>query len=264
MAFLPRTVLMATTFAQPYLVKASINYISGGPSVPIQHGYGLIAAYGLTYFVQGVRDSFFNKRITRFNPNVSLWILTHRYQLCMRWYMHVSFRTMSKIRGGLVAIIYKNMLTIRAENANSSAALSLMSTDVDRITFTAFNIVDLVPSVIQFAIVLVLLALELGATCVAPVILCLICGVAAAQIGRLVPPRQRKWMAAIQKRMGITADVIGAMKGVKVAGLSDKAEVQIEQLRSYELVRSTSFRRMQVCNMLLGKSRLLNDEDTAW
>ena len=167
--------------------------------------------------------------------------------------MHVSFRTMSKIRGSLVTIIYRNMLTIRAENANSSAALSLMSTDVDRITFTTFNIVDLAPSVIQFAIVLGLLARELGSSCVAPVILCLLCGLVAAQIGKLVPPRQRKWMAAIQKRVGITADVIGAMKGVKVAGLSDKAEVQIEELRSYELVRSTSFRRMQVCNMLLGK-----------
>ena len=127
---------------------------------------------------------------------------------------------------------------------------------MDRITFTTFNIVDLVPSIIQFAIVLGLLATELGASCVAPVILCLLCGVVAAQIGRLIPPRQRKWMAAIQKRVGITSDVISAMKGVKVAGLSDQAEVQIEELRSYELLKSTAFRRMQVCNMLLGKTTL--------
>lgn len=55
MAFIPRMGLMGLTFSQPYLVNASIRYISGGPSLPIQYGYGLIAAYGITYFMQGVR-----------------------------------------------------------------------------------------------------------------------------------------------------------------------------------------------------------------
>jgi ATP-binding cassette, subfamily C (CFTR/MRP), member 1 len=166
--------------------------------------------------------------------------------------MHIAFRTMSKIRGALVTIIYRNMLSVRAENANSSAALSLMSTDVDRITFTTFNIVSLGPSIVQLGIALGILGTELGASCVAPVILCIICGVVAGYIGKLVPPRQRRWMAAIQKRVGITSDIIGSMKGVKVAGLSDKAEVQIEDLRTYELKKSVSFRKTQIATLMLG------------
>lgn len=176
--------------------------------------------------------------------------------------MQIAFKTMAKLRGAMVTIIYKNMLTVRAENANSSAALSLMSTDVDRITFTTFNIVNLGPSIVQLGIALGILGTQLGASCVAPVILCILCGVAAAYIGKLVPPRQRRWMAAIQKRVGITSDVIGSMKGVKVAGLSDKAETQIEGLRTYELDKSVSFRKTQVSTLLLSKrfcpdSRLL-------
>src|SRR3569833_3209060 len=102
--------------------------------------------------------------------------------------MHNAIRTKAKIRGALVTIIYKNMLLVRAENANSSAALSLMSTDVDRITFTTFNIVSLGPSVVQRVIALGILGTELGASCIAPVVLCVICVIIADLIGKMVPP----------------------------------------------------------------------------
>ena len=75
----------------------------------------------------------------------------------------------------------------------------------------------------------------------------------AAKLGKLVPPRQRRWMAAIQKRVGITSDVISAMKGVKVAGLSGKVETQVQGLRSYEMEKSVAFRKMQIATSLLGK-----------
>ncbi len=170
--------------------------------------------------------------------------------------MHIAFRAMSKIRGSLVATIFKNMLTVRAETGNSSAALSLMSTDVDRITMTTFFIVNLAPDVVQLGLALGILSTQLGATAVAPIILCLITGSIGAYIGKMVPPRQRRWMAAIQKRVGITSDIVGSMKGVKVAGLSNKAQTQIADLREFELDQSTSFRKTQVATLLLGKQSL--------
>jgi len=94
-----------------------------------------------------------------------------------------------------------------------------MSTDVDRITLTTFMVVHIFPDSVQMVIGLAILGTQLGATAVAPVILGVICIGTAVQLGKLIPPRQRRWMAAIQKRVGITSDIIGAMKGVKVAGL---------------------------------------------
>lgn len=173
--------------------------------------------------------------------------------------MQVAFRTMTKIRGSLVTIIYRKMLKVRAETGNSSAAVSLMSTDVDRITMTTFMYVNLGPDVVQLIIVLAVLGKQYGATAaVAPVILCVICVGLAAWIGKLVPPRQRRWMAAIQKRVGITSDIIGAMKGVKVAGLSEMVETQIQGLRHYELDRSVQFRRVQISTQLLGECSQLS------
>jgi ATP-binding cassette subfamily C (CFTR/MRP) protein 1 len=167
--------------------------------------------------------------------------------------MQIAFRAMTKIRGALVTSIYKKMLTVRAETTNSSAAVSLMSTDVDRIVMTTFMGVNLGPDVVQIVVALCIMGTQIGPTAVAPVVLCGICIGIAAKIGQLVPPRQRRWMSAIQKRVGITADIIGAMKGVKVAGLSVKVDRQIQGLRNFELERSVQFRKLQVTTQLLGK-----------
>jgi len=172
--------------------------------------------------------------------------------------MQVAFRTMTKIRGSLVTIIFDKMLLVRAENNNAAAAVSLMSTDVDRITMTTFMCIHLFPDIVQLAIGLYILSTQLGATAVAPVILCAICIGVAVKIGKMVPPRQRRWMAAIQKRVGITSDVISAMKGIKVAGLSERVDEQVQGLRKYELDRSVQFRKMQITTQLLGEQILTN------
>ena len=52
--------------------------------------------------------------------------------------------------------------------------------------------------------------------------------------------------------IGITSDIIGSIKGVKVARLSDKAETQIQGLRDFELEQSTMFRKLNVVGVVLG------------
>ncbi|KAK3935755.1 P-loop containing nucleoside triphosphate hydrolase protein [Diplogelasinospora grovesii] len=225
LAIIPRLAFVGFSLAQPYLINNTLLYITFHQRLPDYYGYGLIGAWALCYI--GIA-------------------------LTTRGWMHIAFRTMTKIRGALVTTIYKNMLTVRAETGNSSAALSLMSTDVDRITMTALFMVLIIPDIIQLALALWILGTQLGAVSVAPIVLCIICGGIAARIAKLIPPRQRKWMAAIQKRVGITSDIIQSIKGVKVAGLSAKAEKQIEGLRDYELDQSTQFRKIQISSLLLG------------
>ena len=45
----PRLAVVGFSIAQPFLVEATINYITRHASIPVSHGYGLIAAYALTY-----------------------------------------------------------------------------------------------------------------------------------------------------------------------------------------------------------------------
>ncbi len=72
----------------------------------------------------------------------------------------------------------------------------------------------------------------------------------------MVPPRQRRWMQAIQKRVGVTTEAIGSIKGIKMTGLTDKISEQIQGLREFEMEESKRFRRVQIMNILLGSSLL--------
>ncbi|KAK6074727.1 ABC transporter [Seiridium cupressi] len=184
----------------------------------VSYGYGLIGAFGIVYIGAAISNQMFSF-------------------LC--------FRLMVKMRGSLVGMIYRDMLTIRAESKNSSSAMTLMSTDVDRIRMTARWVVDMIPNIVQLGIAMWILSLELGAVCVAPVIVALLCGGGAAGIANLVPRRQRKWIAAIQKRVGITSDILGVMKGVKMLGISEPLSKQIQGLRDFEIAESKRFRKVQ-------------------
>ncbi|KAK9786665.1 hypothetical protein SCARD494_11156 [Seiridium cardinale] len=218
-SWFPRALNIAFLIAQPYLVKTTLGYIMDHDTLPASYGYGLIGAFGIVYIGAAISNQMFSF-------------------LC--------FRLMVKMRGSLVGMIYRDMLTIRAESKNSSSAMTLMSTDVDRICMTARWVVDMIPNIVQLGIAMWILSLELGAVCVAPVIVALLCGGGAAGIAKLVPRRQRKWIAAIQKRVGITSDILGVMKGVKMLGISEPLSKQIQGLRDFEIAESKRFRKVQV------------------
>jgi ABC-type bacteriocin/lantibiotic exporter with double-glycine peptidase domain len=69
----------------------------------------------------------------------------------------------------------------------------------------------------------------------------------------MVAPRQRQWMMAIQKRVGVTSDIFGVIRGVKMTGLSGKVQDQLQGLRDSELKESKRFRRVQIAHVLLSQ-----------
>ena len=81
------------------------------------------------------------------------------------------FRLITMIRGALISLIYQGMLSTRAESGNASSGVGLMSNDVDRITIVTVWIVNIVPCILQVAIALWILGAQLGAVCIAPIIL---------------------------------------------------------------------------------------------
>lgn len=151
----------------------------------------------------------------------------------------------------MVGLLYHDMLLIRAESRNSSSAMSLMSTDVDRITLTARWVVDIIPNLVQVGFAMFVLSTQIGAVCVAPVIVALLCGGGAARVSKMVPGRQRLWMAAIQKRVGITSDILSSMRGIKMTGLAEPITKQIQALRDFELAESRKFRKVQIVSIMM-------------
>ncbi|KAI3537978.1 ABC transporter [Colletotrichum filicis] len=223
---IPRIGMVVFGLAQPLLVQATIGYIQNHNDEPITYGQTLVTAFAITY--------------------LGLAIST-------RWSGQLTHRLITRIRGALIAIIYQNMLTLRAETGNSQAAVALMSTEVERITVASQWCVAIVPNLIQLGFAMWIMSEQLGAVSVAPIIVALLSVSAGIRTGQLIPPRQRRWMQAIQKRVGITTEVIGSIKGVKMSGLTSTVQDQIQGLRDFELDESKRFRRVQILNVLIGQ-----------
>ncbi|KXH37008.1 ABC transporter [Colletotrichum simmondsii] len=223
---IPRVGMVVFGLTQPLLVQTTIEYIQNHSDKPISYGQTLIAAFAITY--------------------LGLAIST-------RWSGQLTHRLITRIRGALIAIIYQNMLTLRAETGNSQAAVALMSTEVERITVAAQWCVAIVPNLIQLGFAMWIMSEQLGAVSVAPIVIALLSVSAGIRTGQLIPPRQRRWMQAIQKRVGITTEIIGSVKGVKMSGLTSTVQDQIQGLRDFELDESKKFRRVQILNVLIGQ-----------
>ena len=78
---------------------------------------------------------------------------------------------MTMMRGELVTLIYAKMMKLQIANVNESAAMTLMGTDVQRIAETFHELlIDIIPSIVQVAIAMYLLYVQLGIVCVAPIL----------------------------------------------------------------------------------------------
>lgn len=77
------------------------------------------------------------------------------------------------IRGSLVSFIYRKTLSLHLNEAKSSAALTLASSDVDRIGLTVESGHEIWASSIETILALVLLQRQLGWASIAPVLLAL-------------------------------------------------------------------------------------------
>ncbi|KAK1636315.1 ABC transporter [Colletotrichum phormii] len=223
----PRVGMVAFGLTQPLLVQTTISYIQNPIDKPISYGQALVVAFAITYLGLAVRFTW------------------QDFRTFTKWSGQLTHRLITRIRGALIAIIYQNMLTLRAETGNSQAAVALMSTEVERITVAAQWCVAIVPNLIQLGFAMWIMSEQLGAVSVAPIIIALLSVSAGIRTGQLIPPRQRRWMLAIQKRVGITTEIIGSVKGVKMSGLTSTVQDQLDE--------SKKFRRVQILNVLIGQ-----------
>lgn len=75
------------------------------------------------------------------------------------------------IRGSLVGVIYAKTLKLQSSKAQDSAALTLMSSDVDRISLTAETAYEIWAGIVEAAVGVWLLERQVGWACVVPLIL---------------------------------------------------------------------------------------------
>lgn len=134
--------MSALKLSQPLLINRAVSLISQ-PQDPSSRnfGYGLIGATALIYFGLAIANAKCKHKI---------------------------YRAVTMVRGGLISVISDTTLLLDADSVRESAAVTLTSTDVDRIVAGLENLDFIWASPIEIAVALYLLDRELGLPCLVP------------------------------------------------------------------------------------------------
>ncbi|KAJ5933154.1 hypothetical protein N7516_007643 [Penicillium verrucosum] len=225
----PRLALLCFTFCQPLFLERLLDYLSK-TELDANVGYGFIGASLLIYLGLAISTGFY-------------------------WYFHHRMRTMSK--SILATEIFIKATEARIGTGDDSAAVTLMSADMERIDTGLRNLHETWASIVQAALAGWMLYIRIGVPFVVPVGIVVICFIGLGIVINFTGDSQRSWMAGVQKRVGLTATVIASMKNLKISGLSITIGDFVQNLRVKELAAGSRFRKILIVAALLGFIPLL-------
>ncbi|KAH7198229.1 P-loop containing nucleoside triphosphate hydrolase protein [Fusarium flagelliforme] len=210
----PRLALLAFTICQPLILNRLLVFLDD-TSQPINIGYGLIGAYGLVYI--GIA-------------------------LSQALYWHRNARSVTLLRGVLVSAVFSKATGLSTTATDDSAAVTLMSSDVDVIVRAVREIHEFWANIIQLGIATWLLSTHIGYAASGPIIVSLVALIATVLVSPLARKYQIGWLEKTQKRVGITSAMIGHIKSIKCSGLAQNLSDTILNLRAEEIRASRPFR----------------------
>ncbi|RDA91871.1 hypothetical protein CP533_0366 [Ophiocordyceps camponoti-saundersi (nom. inval.)] len=217
-AVIPRLCYTGFAFAQPFLIQSIVNFLGATrPDNSSTVVAGLVTATALVY-------------------------LGIAFSKCH--YMHHTFRLITSVRGGLIALIFAKVIDLEA--ANDSAAVTLMSTDIDGIISGLQEIHDIWASFIELGLGIFLLERQVGAACFLALIPAVLSSVVTARVAQGIGPAKALWNSKVQKRVSATSSALSQIKGIKMMGLSERISHLIQALRVSELDSSKNFRVFSV------------------
>lgn len=143
-AVFPRVCLIGFTFAQPFLISSLLDWLSESRSSE-NKGYGLLGATILIYLGLAVSNLHYN---------------------------HMIYRFIAMFRGATSSLIYEHGLNIPDGRLDDrSAAITLMTTDIDRISACLVNLNECWAQSIEVVVGITLLSIRIGWVSIIPVII---------------------------------------------------------------------------------------------
>ncbi|KAK1478926.1 ABC transporter [Colletotrichum abscissum] len=220
-----RLFLTAFTFCQPFLITATVKFMQT-PKTPQSERYGqaLVGAYVLTYLGLAVSRAAFSRH---------------------------QFRFTTMLRAGLMSMIFRQTVSLKADDLKDSAAVTLMGTDIERIVLTFNNLHQIWAAVLEVGIAIFLLQRQIASASVVPVVISIVCAFGVIPVSKTIGRAQTAWIERLQKRVAVTASMLGDMKSIKMLGLSGVLSTTITELRRVELRTSEKFRKLVLSQILV-------------
>ncbi|TQV93497.1 ABC multidrug transporter [Cordyceps javanica] len=211
-----RLAYSAFTIAQPFLVQRVLDYVAAPPAESDKNtGYGLIAAYALVYIGIAISYAVYELKV---------------------------YRAITLFRGSLISVIFDKTLRVSSHAASDAEAMTLMSADIDRIGESMEDVHELYAGPLELGLTLWLLYRFLGVAMSASTAFIIVCLVASLRVATIAGDAQVPWLEAIETRLEATSGALGALKGIRMTGVSGTISAMITRLRQEEIRSSLRYR----------------------
>ncbi|RDW93046.1 ABC transporter, integral membrane type 1 [Aspergillus mulundensis] len=227
-AIIPRLLVTGFTFCQPFLINATVSWVgTPEPEAPGDSGKALIGAFALVYVGLAVCTALFG------------------YQ---------NFRFAIRLRAGLIGLVHRQTVRVRAVDLGGTTAIALMGTDVERIVGGFRSLHELWASLVEVAVAIYLLERQVGVACLVPGVIVVVFISATFKLSAYTNKYQRLWIEKVEDRLRLTSYTLENIKAVKMLGLSDKIFGIVQRLREAEIATSAVFRKLLIGTITLSNS----------
>ncbi|KAK6075818.1 ABC transporter [Seiridium cupressi] len=225
-AVLPRLCLTGFTFAQPFMINTLTDWIQETDASE-SSGKGMIGAYALVYLSLASATAFY-------------------------WYQ--TFRFITRVRAGLISLVYQQTVQTRSIDLGDTTGLTLMGTDVDRIVLAFRSLHEVWASLLEMFLAIYLLERQLGVPCVMPGLLTLAFTLTTFKLSSMGKTSQKRWIERVEKRLSVISSMLGDIKAVKMLGLTDKMFDIIDRLQRIEIETSMRFRKIFIAQVFFSNA----------
>ncbi|KAK7747380.1 hypothetical protein SLS53_001634 [Cytospora paraplurivora] len=146
------------------------------------------------------------------------------------------------IRGGLAITIFEKLLRLPEGDKIESTATTLMVEDLQRVMSAVARGHELWAGIIETGLATWLLYRQLGPSCFVMLGLTAVAGLGSMRIMKKAGSSQQRWLAATQKRLKRTKQMLDSLKGIKMTSQESVAYQILTKLRLREIKESSSFR----------------------
>ncbi|KAI4727274.1 P-loop containing nucleoside triphosphate hydrolase protein [Aureobasidium sp. EXF-10728] len=219
---IPRLLLLAIQFSQPYLIMRFVDYIDNPEKGGTEEGILLVLATAIVYVAIATFQS---------------------------WYWQAVVRFQTKLRGCLISQIHDKALRSRVDT--NSNPLMLMNVDVEKTLVGIRPIHEFWACGVSIVIALGLLYDQVGLPFLAPLILLVVFITIASTNGKKIAPKIKIWLATTQDRVSYITSVIGSMKNIKLLGIGPSVLDKGNKLREREVRAQRAIRMSSMINLII-------------
>lgn len=163
---------------------------------------------------------------------------------------HLSSRLNTRIRGALISQMFDKSLRISQSEAKKSAAITLMSADVEGIADGLPKVYELIMTLLELGFGVYFLSLFVGESCFVVLAPLIVSAIATYFLGKWMATAFAAWNKTIEIRVAKTSKVIGQLKAIKMFGLGPTISKYLQSLRETEIASSNKFRGLQSVSVI--------------